>query len=71
MGNFIMMPNEKEQYLADNGRKCPVCGGFVMATTEPEISEVGWATVKFYSQCGECGKGWRDIYKLVDVEIME
>ena len=66
--DFAMSPEEKKQYLANNGRKCPVCNGFVVATTAPEISECGYATVKFYSQCFECGRCWRDVYKLDDVE---
>ena len=66
--DYVMSAEEKKQYMADQGRVCPVCQGFVMATTLPVISECGWATVKFDSQCRECGRAWVDVYKLSDIE---
>lgn len=55
---------QKEAYLQDPNR-CPFCGGDVFAD---EFYECSPTTVGRSVQCNVCGKGWDEIFKLVDIE---
>jgi len=65
-----MDQEQKQAYLKSEGSKCPFCK-----------SENIWGGIthsaKYYDgyeqevQCNECGKAWKDIYTLTDVEEIE
>lgn len=66
-GDFIMEKKKKE-YLETGGVKCLFCkstnieGGFLQVD-----ASYSWQKMT----CFECGKKWRDIYTLTDVEVEE
>jgi DNA-directed RNA polymerase subunit M/transcription elongation factor TFIIS len=59
---------KKEKYLKEGGTHCPYCGSEnISAGYSPHdhFDEEGmWQFVT----CQDCGKEWKDIYQLVDIE---
>ena len=61
-------PEQKEEYINKQGNFCPYCGSddIEAEPLEPGGDEA-WAVVT----CDVCGKEWRDIYHLTDIEEIE
>jgi len=66
--NKKLTEQEKETYVESSYCKCPYCssysvvGGFIEIDGNTAVQEI---------RCGVCGKAWRDIYRLVDIEESE
>ena len=55
----------KKKYIANAGNTCPYCGSNDMDCSKfHSDSANAWQNIA----CGVCGKEWRDVYTLVDVE---
>ena len=63
-----MTDEQREQYLACHGLRCPWCRSEMIEGDSVEVDS-GHASQEVH--CVDCGREWRDIYKLVDVEASE
>ena len=55
----------KKKYLAECGNTCPYCGSNDLDCSRFHFdSACAWQNIT----CADCGKEWRDVYTLVDVE---
>jgi hypothetical protein len=63
-----MTDEQREQYLASHGLRCPWCRSEMIEGDSVEVDS-GHASQEVH--CVDCGREWRDIYKLVDVEASE
>jgi len=55
---------KKRSYLR-HGSCCPYCGSISITGESVDIDGTGaWQEV----DCQECGRRWRDVYRLADVE---
>jgi hypothetical protein len=64
----MLSPKKKDRHIKQGSIKCPYCGSEDITGEEVEIEE-NMATQEVF--CSDCERGWRDIYKLVDVEEIE
>ena len=64
-----MISNDaKQSYLESEGRHCPYCNSQNIDSGLVHLEGDGFeADVS----CNDCGKSWRDVYGLVDVEELE
>lgn len=60
---------QRDRYLDSGGNKCPICSSKnIMCLENVQVdSDSAWQEV----ECHDCGGLWRDIYRLIDVEIIE
>ena len=58
---------KKNEYIKNKGIKCPICGSKHLEGGHIEVDAGGaWQEIG----CNACNAEWNDIYKLVDVEII-
>lgn len=65
-----MDAEQRQAYIESEGVRCPYCGS-------EDIAGGIIQSAKFYDgyeivvRCNNCGKAWKDIYTLTDVEALE
>uniref|UniRef100_A0A6M3M5T5 Uncharacterized protein n=1 Tax=viral metagenome TaxID=1070528 RepID=A0A6M3M5T5_9ZZZZ len=60
-----MKQEDKWEYVNSGGTSCPYCGSQEIQGGFIEVDAgSAWQSI----DCLECGKGWKDIYRLVDIE---
>ena len=65
--NNMFTKEKKKEYL-QNPNKCPYCGSNDISSGHLEADyNMAWSTVI----CDSCGKEWRDLYTLTDIEEKE
>lgn len=62
---MALTKEQKEKYVF-SGSRCPYCHTDNIQTTEQVQTDGGCAWQNVI--CNKCGKEWRDVYKLVDIE---
>ena len=60
-----MTEDQKQEYLASGGVKCPYCGHAEFYLLEEHLSCYGGLRDKL--QCVKCEKVWYDLYTLTNV----
>lgn len=61
----MLTPEQKMEYLARNGTRCPYCGSDSLEGRDIAPEGMEYAQVV---ACLDCDKTWRDIYTLNDIE---
>ncbi|HCE42884.1 MAG TPA: hypothetical protein DET40_05000 [Lentisphaeria bacterium] len=56
---------EKKRSYLRHGGKCPYCGSESITGESVDIEGTGASQEV---SCKECGRSWRDVYRLVNVE---
>ena len=65
-----MDAEQRQAYLESEGVRCPYCGS-------TNLEGEGSSSANYYDgyeqiiNCKKCGKSWKDIYTLTDVEGVE
>ena len=62
----MLTDEQKKDYIAHWGCHCPHCGSNHI-TTETPLEDTGSGNFYQHTTCDNCGKGWSDIYDLVDI----
>ena len=64
----ILTEEQKKKYLENGWAKCPFCESEDISGDSIDIeANEAWQNVS----CSDCGKSWRDVYKLAFVETDE
>lgn len=64
----MLTDKQKQEYIQGGAVKCPYCGSIEIGG-EKFGAEAGEAWQAM--DCADCGKRWRDIYKLAEIEESE
>lgn len=60
----MLTEQQKKEYIANDGTKCPYCGSIHI---QCEGHDIDGPTALFYTTCTDCGKTWTDIYTLTGI----
>jgi DNA-directed RNA polymerase subunit RPC12/RpoP len=70
MSNKFMTPAER--YVATGGTRCPYCKSAAVFGDEDFVTDENLpGIVTNRIECDDCGRVWRDIYKLVALRGIE
>lgn len=59
----------KKRYINIDGVRCPYCNSYDISPSGPMLGNARGAQQKI--SCLQCGKKWRDLYTLNDIEGIE
>ncbi len=65
-----MDSEQRQAYLESEGTRCPFCDSEEL-DGEPVTSAAFYDGYESIVKCESCGKAWKDIYTLTDVEEIE
>ena len=63
------MTTLKEKYLRSDGMLCPYCESNNLDGEEEDDEHI--TTITRIVSCINCGKHWRDVYTLTDIEELD
>jgi uncharacterized Zn finger protein len=66
----VLTDEQKEKYRKHFGCRCPCCGSGDLLADHGAL-EQDESGIRMVVQCETCGRAWKDVYELVDVEEVD